>query len=93
MYNKDKIIKFVYNEFPIKVVKELEDKPSSSSIQDLWKRKSPEELAEICKMAAIQCQSASASGKHSPTSLEGSTNAKEVAQFPYPLAPMPSNWY
>ena len=92
-YNRDRIIKFVYDEFPIKGVKELEDKPSSFSIQDLLKGKCPKELAEICKMAAIQCQSASASGKHSPTSLEGSTNAKEVAQFPYPLAPMPSNWY
>jgi hypothetical protein len=56
-YNKDRIIRFVYDEFPSEVVKELEDKPSSStSIQDMLKGKSPEELAEICKMAAIQCQ-------------------------------------
>ena len=93
-YNRDKIIKFVFDKFPIKKV--IEDKPSSSSIQDLLKRKSPEELAEICKMAAIQCQSASASGKHSPASSEGSiTNAKEAAKFSYTYdpIPMPSNWY
>jgi hypothetical protein len=74
-------------------MKELEDKPSSSSIQDLLKWKSPEELAEICKMAAIQCQSASASGKHSPASSKGSTNAKEAAKFPYDPVSMPPNWY
>ena len=34
-YNRDRIIKFVYDEFPTEVMKELEDKPSSSSIQDL----------------------------------------------------------
>jgi hypothetical protein len=52
-YDRDRIVKFVYDEFPIQVAKELEDKPSSSSIQDLLKGKSPEELAKICKMAAI----------------------------------------
>jgi hypothetical protein len=92
-YNRDKIIKFVYDEFPTEVTKELEDKPSSSSIQDLLKEKSPEELAEICKMAAIQCQSASASDKHSPASSEGSTNAKKAAKFPYAPISMPPNWY
>ena len=41
-YDRDRIIGFVYDEFPIKPVEELEDKPSSSgsSIQDLLKRKS-----------------------------------------------------
>jgi hypothetical protein len=56
-YNKDIIIGFVYDEFPIRPLKELEDKdqPSSSnsSNKDLLKGKSPEELAEICKMATI----------------------------------------
>jgi hypothetical protein len=74
-------------------MKELEDKPLSSSIQDLLKEKSPEELAEICKMAAIQCQSASASDKLSPASSEGSSNAKEVANLPYTLVTFPLVWY
>jgi hypothetical protein len=76
------------------VTKQLENKPSSSSIPDLLKGKSPEELAEICRLAAIQCQSATASGKHSPASSEGSTNeaAKVSSQFPHPV-PMPLNWY
>jgi hypothetical protein len=52
-YDRDRIIKFVFNEFPVKVTKQLEDKPSSSSIPDLLKGKSPEELAEICRLAAI----------------------------------------
>jgi hypothetical protein len=73
-YDRDRIINFVFKEFPVKVVKELEDKPLSSSIPDLLKGKSPEELAEICRLAAIQCESASASGKHSLASSEGSTN-------------------
>uniref|UniRef100_A0A2N9GYT6 Uncharacterized protein n=1 Tax=Fagus sylvatica TaxID=28930 RepID=A0A2N9GYT6_FAGSY len=90
-YDKDRIIEFVFKEFPIKETKELEDQPSSSSsIQDLLKGKSHEELAEICKMAAIQCQSASASGKHSPASSEGSSNAK---QLPYKPVSFPPNWY
>uniref|UniRef100_A0A2N9J5I8 Uncharacterized protein n=1 Tax=Fagus sylvatica TaxID=28930 RepID=A0A2N9J5I8_FAGSY len=68
------------------------DKPSSSRMVPLGK--SPEELAEICRLAAIQCQSATASGKHSPASSEGSTNeaAKVSSQFPHPV-PMPLNWY
>ena len=52
-YDRDKIIKFVFDEFPVKVTKQLENKPSSSSIPDLLKDKSPEELAEICRLAAI----------------------------------------
>ena len=93
-YDRDRIIKFVFNEFPVKVTKQLEDKPSSSSIPDLLKGKSPEKLAEICRLAAIQCQSASASGKHSPASSEGSTNeaVKVSSQFPHSV-PMPPNWY
>jgi hypothetical protein len=63
----------------------------SSSIDNLLKDKTPEELAEICREAAIQYQSAS--GKHSPASSEGSTNAKKAAKFPYALVSMPSNWY
>ena len=76
------------------MVKELEDKPLSSSIPDLLKGKSPKELVEICRLAAIQCQSATASGKHSPASSEGSTNeaVKVSFQFPHPI-PMPPNWY
>ena len=73
-YDKDRIINFVFKEFPVKVPKQLEDKLSSSSIPNLLKGKSPEELAEICRLVAIQCQSASASEKHSPASSEGSTN-------------------
>uniref|UniRef100_A0A2N9G915 Uncharacterized protein n=1 Tax=Fagus sylvatica TaxID=28930 RepID=A0A2N9G915_FAGSY len=72
-FNRDRIIKFVYDEFP--ETKQVEDQPSSS-IPDLLKGKSPEELAEICKYAAQACQaaSASASGKgKSPASSEGST--------------------
>ena len=48
-YDKDRIIGFVFKEFPIESMKELEDQPSSStsSIKDLLKGKSPEELAEI----------------------------------------------
>jgi hypothetical protein len=89
-YNKDRINKFVFDEFPIEEVKELEDKPSSS-IDDLLKRKSPEELAEICRKATIQCQSAN--GKLSPASSEGSSNAKEVANLPYTLVTFPLVWY
>jgi hypothetical protein len=86
-FDRDRIIKFVFDEFP--EVKQVEDKPSSS-ILDLLKGKSPEELAEICRLAAIQCQSASASGKHSPASSEGSTTeaAKVSSQFPHSV-PMP----
>jgi hypothetical protein len=90
-FDRDRIIKFVFDEFP--EVNQVEDKPSSS-IPDLLKGKSPEELAEICRLAAIQCQSASASGKHSPASSEGSTNeaVKVSSQFPHSV-PMPPNWY
>uniref|UniRef100_A0A2N9G272 Uncharacterized protein n=1 Tax=Fagus sylvatica TaxID=28930 RepID=A0A2N9G272_FAGSY len=93
-YDKDRIVKFVYDEFP--EVKQVEDKPSSS-IPDLLKGKSPEELVEICRLAAIQCQSAfaSASGKgKSPASSEGSTSEaiKVSSQFPQSV-PMPPNWY
>jgi hypothetical protein len=89
-YDRDRIINFVYDEFSIEILKELEDKPSSStsSIQDMLKGKTPEELAKICKMAAIQYQSAS--GKHSPASSEGSSNAKHL---PYEPVSFPPNWY
>ncbi len=93
-YDRDRIVKFVYDEFP--EAKQVEDKPSSS-IPDLLKGKSPEELVEICRLATIECQAASAfaSGKgKSPASSEGSTiEARPVSsQFP-PDAPMPPNWY
>jgi hypothetical protein len=51
-FDKDRIIKFVYDEFL--EVKQVEDKPSSS-IPNLLKGKSPEEVAEICRLAVIQC--------------------------------------
>ena len=88
------IIKFIFDEFPVKITNQLEDKPSSSSIPDLLKDKSPKELAEICRLAAIQCRSTTTSGKHSPASSEGSTNeaVKVSSQFPHPV-PMPPNWY
>ena len=67
---------------------------SSSSIPDFLTGKSPEELAEICKLAAQACQatSASASGKgKSPASSEGSTSEMvNLSQF---SAPMKKNWY
>ena len=45
-------------------------------------------------MAAIQCQSTTASGKHSLASLEGSTNEaiKVSSQFPHTV-PMLPKWY
>uniref|UniRef100_A0A2N9IUH3 Uncharacterized protein n=1 Tax=Fagus sylvatica TaxID=28930 RepID=A0A2N9IUH3_FAGSY len=43
-FDRDRIIKFVYDEFP--EIKQVEDQ-SSSSIPDLLKGKSPEELVEI----------------------------------------------
>jgi hypothetical protein len=51
---RDRIINFVYNEFPIKQVKKIEDKPSSSNsfVKDFLKGKSPEELVEIAQMAS-----------------------------------------
>jgi hypothetical protein len=57
-------------------MKEIEDKQSSPifSIKDLLKGKSPEELAEIAQMAAIQCRQL-VGGKHSPASSEGSSTA------------------
>uniref|UniRef100_A0A2N9EL05 Uncharacterized protein n=1 Tax=Fagus sylvatica TaxID=28930 RepID=A0A2N9EL05_FAGSY len=67
---------------------------SSSSIPDFLTGKSPEELAEICKLAAQACQaaSASASGKgKSPASSKGSTTEMvNLSQF---SAPMKKNWY
>uniref|UniRef100_A0A2N9GHK5 Uncharacterized protein n=1 Tax=Fagus sylvatica TaxID=28930 RepID=A0A2N9GHK5_FAGSY len=81
-FDRDRIIKFVYDEFP--EIKQVEDQ-SSSSIPDLLKGKSPEELAEICKLAAQACQAAfaSASGKgKSPASSEGSTTEMiNLSQF------------
>ena len=93
-YDRDRIVKFVYDEFL--EVKQVKDKPSSS-IPNLLKGKSPKELAEICRLAAIQCQSASASasGKgKSPASSKGSTTEaiKASSQFPQSV-PMPPNWY
>ena len=84
-FNRDRIINFVYNEFPIKQVKKIEDKPSSSnsSIKDFLKGKSLEELVEIAQMAAIQCRQ-STSGKHSPTSFERSSFAKPSLLFHFP---------
>ena len=88
-YNKDRIIHFVYDEFPSEVVKELEDKPSSStSIQDMLKVN----LLKSLQIFAKWLQS-NASGKHSPASSEGSINAKETTKFPYAPVSMPSNWY
>ena len=94
-FNRDKIIKFVYDEFP--EIKQVEDQPSSS-IPDFLTEKSPEELVEICKLAAQTCQaaSASASGKgkspaKSPASSEGSTTKMvNLSQF---SAPIKKNWY
>uniref|UniRef100_A0A2N9GKC3 Uncharacterized protein n=1 Tax=Fagus sylvatica TaxID=28930 RepID=A0A2N9GKC3_FAGSY len=89
-FDRDRIIKFVYDEFP--EIKQVEDQPSS--IPDLLKGKSPEELAEICKLVAQACQaaSASASGKgKSPTSSKGSTTEMiNLSQF---SASMKKNWY
>uniref|UniRef100_A0A2N9H851 Uncharacterized protein n=1 Tax=Fagus sylvatica TaxID=28930 RepID=A0A2N9H851_FAGSY len=66
----------------------------SSSIPDLLKGKSPEELAEICKLATQACQAASAfaSGKgKSLASSEGSTTEMiNLSQF---SAPVKKNWY
>ncbi len=90
-FDKDIIIKFVYDEFP--EIKQVEDQ-SSSSIPDFLTGKSPEELAEICKLAAQACQaaSASASGKgKSPASSEGSTTEMiNLSQF---SALVKKNWY
>jgi hypothetical protein len=54
-YDRDRIIGFVYDEFPVKPVEELEDKPSSSgsSIQDLLKGKSPR---RACRNCPIGCK-------------------------------------
>ena len=94
-FDRDRIIKFVFDEFP--EIKQVEDQPSSS-IPDFLTRKSPEKLAEICKLAAqaYQAASASSSGKgkslaKSPTSSEGSTTEMvNLSQF---SAPMKKNWY
>ena len=43
------LIKFVFDEFP--EIKQVEDQPSSS-IPNFLSGKSPEELPEICKLAA-----------------------------------------
>ena len=71
-FDHDRIINFVYDEFPIVKQKRIEDKPSLStpSLKEFLKGKSPEELVEIAQMAAIQCRQ-STSGKHSSTSSEG----------------------
>ena len=94
-FDRDRIIKFVFDEFP--EIKQVEDQPSSS-IPDFLSGKSPEKLAEICKLVAQACQaaSASASGKgkspaKSPASSEGSTTEMvNLSQF---SAPMKKNWY
>ena len=82
--------KFVYDEFP--EIKQVEAQPSS--IPDLLKGKSPEELAEICKFAAQACQAASASASDkgkSPASSKGSTTEMiNLSQF---SAPIKKNWY
>ena len=89
-FDRDKIIGFVYKEFPIEPMKEIEDKQSSptSSIKDLLKGKSPGELVEIAQMAVIQCHQ-SANGKHSPASSKGSSTAK----LPYAPVTFPLKWY
>ena len=88
-YDRDRIIKFVYDEFP--EIKQVENQPS---IPDLLKGKSLEELAEICKFAAQACQAASASASgtgKSPASSEGSTTEMiNLSQF---STPMKKNWY
>ena len=90
-FDRDRIIKFVFDEFP--ETKQFEDKPPSS-FPDLLKGKSPEELAEICRLAAQACQAAStsASGKgKSPASSEGSTTEMiNLSQF---SAPIKKTWY
>uniref|UniRef100_A0A2N9ENV5 Uncharacterized protein n=1 Tax=Fagus sylvatica TaxID=28930 RepID=A0A2N9ENV5_FAGSY len=89
-FDSDRIIKFVYDEFP--EVTQVEDQ-SSSSIPDLLKGKSPEELAEICRLASQACQvaTASASKGKSPASSEGSTTKMvDLSQF---SAPMRKDWY
>ena len=88
-FNRNRIFNFVYNEFSIKQVKKIEDKPSSSnsSVNDFLKGKSSEELVEIAQMAAIQCCQ-STNSKHSPTSFEGSSFAK-----PYTPVSFPLKWY
>ena len=87
-FDRDRIITFVYNEFPIVKQKRIEDKPSSStpSLKDFLKGKSLEELAEIAQMAAEQCLSTS--GKHSSTSSEGSSSAK-----PFTPVSFSQKWY
>uniref|UniRef100_A0A2N9IAY5 Uncharacterized protein n=1 Tax=Fagus sylvatica TaxID=28930 RepID=A0A2N9IAY5_FAGSY len=94
-FDRDRIINFVFDEFP--EIKQVEDQPSSS-IPNFLSGKSPEELAEICKLAAQACQaaSASASGKgkspaKSSASSEGSTTEMvHLSQF---SVPMKKNWY
>ena len=56
-FDRDRIINFVYEEFPLVKQKRIEDKPSFStpSLKECLKGKSPEELLEIAQMAAIQC--------------------------------------
>ena len=55
-FDRDRIVKFVYDEFP--EIKQVEDQPS---MPDFLKGKSPEELAKICKFAAQASAAASAS--------------------------------
>jgi uncharacterized protein with von Willebrand factor type A (vWA) domain len=84
----------------IKDIKQKGVKEESSQVNSAYytvdneANKNVEELAEICRLAAIQCQSASASGKHSLASSEGSTNeaVKVSSQFPQSIL-MPPNWY
>ncbi len=88
-FDCDRIINFVYEEFPIVKQKKIEDKPSFStpSLKEFLKGKSPEELVEIAQIAAIQCRQ-SRSGKHSYTSSEGSSPAK-----PFTPVSFPQKWY
>jgi hypothetical protein len=88
-FDRDRIINFAYDEFPIVKQKRIEDKPSSStpSFKEFLKGKSPKELVEIAQMAAIQCRQ-STSGKHSSTSSEGSSSAK-----PFTPVSIPPKWY
>jgi hypothetical protein len=88
-FDHDRIINFVYDEFPIVKQKRIEDKPSSStsSFKEFLKGKYPEELVEIAQMATIQCRQ-SASDKHSSTSFEGSSSAK-----PFTPVSFPPKWY
>jgi hypothetical protein len=94
-FDRDRIIKFVFDEFP--EIKQVEDQPSSS-IPDFLSGKSPEELAEICKLAAQACQAASASASGKGKSQQNLQHPQKdqplkwfnLSQF---SAPMKKNWY